>query len=141
MKIIDVPLVGWEPTYAHLQDAGADLVSRVDAFIEGNGGVKLIPTGTYLNVPEGYEAQIRPRSGLALKFSVTVLNTPGTVDAGYTGEVGVIIINCGPEIFYVERGMKIGQLVFNEIVHARFVRVESHTETARKDGGFGSTGA
>jgi len=127
------------PSYAHPYDAGADLCSAVTADIEP-GAARLIPTGIRVAVPSGYEIQIRPRSGLALKHGVTILNTPGTVDSGYRGVVGVILINHGREPFTVERGDRIAQLVLARVETASYVAVESLPESERGDGGFGSTG-
>lgn len=104
------------------------------------GGRALIPTGLKLALPAGYEAQIRPRSGLALKHGITVLNTPGTIDSDYRGDVGVILINHGTEPFVVEQGDRVAQLVINEIIQGVFVEVDVLTETERGVGGFGHTG-
>ncbi len=101
---------------------------------------KLIPTGLYLEIPAGFEAQVRPRSGLALKKGITVLNAPGTIDADYRGEVGVILINLSEEIFTVENGDRIAQLVFAAVSQPDLVQVENLSETDRGTGGFGSTG-
>lgn len=127
------------PDYAHPYDAGADLRSRISCVIEP-AEAKLVPTGIRVAVPQGYELQVRPRSGLALKHGVTVLNTPGTVDSGYRGEVGVILINHGLEPFMVKRGDRIAQLVLARVETASYVAVESLPESERGDGGFGSTG-
>jgi dUTP pyrophosphatase len=127
------------PTYATASAAGADLVAAEDATISP-GGVHAVATGIALAIPEGYEGQVRPRSGLALKHGVTVLNAPGTIDADYRGEVRVILINHGSEPFKVARGDRIAQLVIAPVAPARFERVEALPATARGDGGFGSTG-
>jgi len=127
------------PSYAHPYDAGADLCSAVTADIEP-GATRLIPTGIRVAVPSGYEIQIRPRSGLALKHGVTVLNTPGTVDSGYRGVVGVILINHGKSVFHVERGDRIAQAVLTRVETAVFEQVDALPESERGDGGFGSTG-
>lgn len=100
----------------------------------------LIPTGLFLEIPEGFECQVRPRSGLALKKGITVLNSPGTIDADYRGEVGVILINLSDETFVVENGERIAQLVFAEYKQAKWIETEVLTETERGAGGFGSTG-
>ena len=100
----------------------------------------LIPTGLFLEIPEGYECQVRPRSGLAFKKGITVLNAPGTIDADYRGEVGVILINLSNEEFVVEDGERIAQLVFAEYKQAEWVETAVLTETERGEGGFGSTG-
>ena len=104
------------------------------------GGRALIPTGLKIALPVGYEAQVRPRSGLALKYGITVLNTPGTIDSDYRGDVGVILMNHGSEPFVVEQGDRIAQLVINEIIQGVFVEVDVLTETERGAGGFGHTG-
>jgi dUTP pyrophosphatase len=104
------------------------------------GERKLIPAGIAIALPEGYEAQVRPRSGLALKHGVTVLNAPGTVDADYRGEVGVILINLGQEPFSVTRGMRIAQMIIAPYTQARWEPVAALEESARGTGGFGSTG-
>lgn len=127
------------PSYAHKGDAGLDLYSVEEKIIE-NGSSALIKTGIKIELPEGTEAQVRPRSGLALKNAITVLNSPGTIDEGYRGEVGVILINHGKEIFKVEKGMKIAQMVIQKVVKAEIVEVEDLSDTSRSEGGFGSTG-
>jgi dUTP pyrophosphatase len=101
----------------------------------------LVPTGVSIALPEGYEAQIRPRSGLALKNGLTVLNTPGTIDADYRGEIQVILINLGQEPFEISPGMRIAQMIIAPVSAPELLRVESLSETARGAGGFGSTGA
>ena len=101
---------------------------------------ELVPTGIYLEIPPGFEAQVRPRSGLAAKSAVTVLNTPGTIDADYRGEVKVILINLGKENFTVKRGDRIAQLVFAPVVRAQFEKTSDLSESVRGTGGFGSTG-
>jgi dUTP pyrophosphatase len=127
------------PAYATASAAGADLVAAEDATI-APGAVHAVATGIALAIPQGYEGQVRPRSGLALKHGVTVLNAPGTIDADYRGEVKVILINHGPAPFKVARGDRIAQLVIAPVAPARFERVEALPATARGDGGFGSTG-
>ncbi|MCB1556290.1 MAG: dUTP diphosphatase [Alphaproteobacteria bacterium] len=129
------------PTYATAQSAGMDLTAALEEAIELAPGERaLIPTGLSIALPAGYEAQVRPRSGLALKHGVTVLNSPGTIDADYRGEIGVILINHGQEDFTIERGMRIAQMVIarHETVH--WTVVQELNETARGQGGFGSTG-
>ena len=101
----------------------------------------MVPTGLYFEIPAGFEIQVRPRSGLAAKKGVTVLNTPGTIDAGYRGEVGVILVNHGEQPFSVERGMKVAQIVVAPVVRAEIVETDATDATARGTGGFGSTGA
>ena len=127
------------PRKAHEDDAAFDLRSRVDAVIP-SGKITLVPTGVFMELPVGYEAQVRPRSGLALKHGITVLNTPGTIDAGYRGEVGVILINAGPADFTISRGDRIAQMVVQELADVQLVAAEKLSETNRGTGGFGSTG-
>jgi dUTP pyrophosphatase len=133
----DLPL----PAYETAQSAGMDLVAANDAPVTlAPGGRAMVPTGLAIALPAGYEAQIRPRSGLAAKNGVTVLNTPGTVDADYRGEVKVILINLGDDAFEIERGMRIAQMVIAPVIQASFTEVDTLPETARGTGGFGSTG-
>ena len=127
------------PRKAHEDDAAFDLRSRVDAVIP-SGKITLVPTGVFMELPVGYEAQVRPRSGLALKHGITVLNTPGTIDAGYRGEVGVILINAGPADFTVARGDRIAQMVVQQLADVELVAAEQLSDTSRGAGGFGSTG-
>ena len=127
------------PRKAHEDDAAFDLRSRVDAVIP-SGKITLVPTGVFMELPVGYEAQVRPRSGLALKHGITVLNTPGTIDAGYRGEVGVILINAGPADFTVARGDRIAQMVVQKLADVELVGAEQLSDTNRGTGGFGSTG-
>lgn len=127
------------PAYAHPGDAGMDLTSIEDVFIS-SGTAKLIHTGISIQLPEGTEAQIRPRSGLALKHSISVLNSPGTIDEGYRGEIGVILINHGKNDFHVEIGMKIAQMVIKPVLTVAIEEKDELTDTIRGQGGFGSTG-
>lgn len=127
------------PVRAHPADAGLDLHSAVDLDIPP-GETRLVGTGLALELPPGTEAQVRPRSGLALTYSVTVLNTPGTIDEGYRGEVGVILINHGQRVFEVRRGMKVAQLVVQPTLAVEIVAVDALSNTSRGTGGFGSTG-
>ena len=127
------------PAYAHPGDAGMD-VRSIENVTLAPGARALVRTGLVLELPPDAEAQVRPRSGLALKHGVTVLNTPGTIDAGYRGEVGVILINLGAEPFVVEKGMKIAQLVVAPVAQAEIVEVSAVDATDRGAGGFGSTG-
>ena len=127
------------PSYAHPGDAGMD-VRSVEELVVEPGGRKLVRTWLVMMLPPGYEAQVRPRSGLALKNGVTVLNTPGTIDEGYRGEVGVILANLGAEPFRVEKGAKIAQIVIAPCTRAEIVETAEIDETARGTGGFGSTG-
>ena len=131
------------PTYHSEHAAGLDVVAGVpaDAPVELAPGARaLIPTGFALELPAGYEAQLRPRSGLALKSGVTVLNSPGTIDADYRGEVKVLLVNLGAESFVVRRGERIAQLVVTRVEHVRIEPVSELGGTSRGDGGFGSTG-
>lgn len=127
------------PSYAHPGDAGADL-HAAEAVSLAPGERKLVATGVRIALPDGYVGLVHPRSGLAVKHGVTVLNTPGTIDAGYRGEIKVILINLGEEPFSIEPGDRIAQLVVQRFERARFVSVETLPESARGAGGFGSTG-
>ncbi len=127
------------PQYAHPGDAGLDLVS-IEAQTILPGESRLIRTGIAIELPENTEAQVRPRSGLALKHQITVLNTPGTIDAGYRGEVCVILINHGTKAFQVEPGMRIAQMVITSFIRVTVEAVEALEDTVRSAGGFGSTG-
>lgn len=127
------------PAYAHPSDAGMDIRSVADLVIPA-GKRALVPTGLVMLLPPMYEAQVRPRSGLALKSGVTVLNTPGTIDSGYRGEVGVILANFGDADFTVKKGDKIAQLVIAPVTQPEIVETDVVDETDRGAGGFGSTG-
>jgi dUTP pyrophosphatase len=132
------------PAYATAGAAGADIeaaLGELETIVLAPGQWGLIPTGLMLQIPEGFEVQLRPRSGLAAKQGVTVLNAPGTIDWDYRGEIKVILINHGPEPFSVRRGMRIAQLVVAPVVRASFVPQTALEETARGSGGFGSTGS
>lgn len=131
------------PAYQTVGAAGLDLVAAVppDAPITLNpGAFALIPTGLTLEIPENFEAQVRPRSGLAFKHGVTVLNSPGTIDCDYRGELGVLLINHGPRDFLVARGERIAQIVFAPYVQAQLIEAEDLSTSSRGAGGFGSTG-
>ncbi|TXI85107.1 MAG: dUTP diphosphatase [Crocinitomicaceae bacterium] len=129
------------PAYETSASAGMDVRANLDEAIELKPLERaLIKTGLFMEIPVGFECQVRPRSGLALKKGITVLNSPGTVDADYRGEVGVILINLSNESFVVEDGERIAQLVFAEVAQAEWTQVEELTETNRGAGGFGSTG-
>jgi dUTP pyrophosphatase len=118
-----------------------DIAASIKENIEINPGEKsIIPTGLILSIPKGFEVQIRPRSGLAAKKGISVLNTPGTIDADYRGEIKVILINLGKENFIVENGLRIAQMVVCPIVQANFEEVKDLDKTTRGEGGFGSTG-
>ena len=127
------------PGSAHA--AGLDIAAAVDGPVTlAPGEIRLIPAGFYMALPPGWEAQVRPRSGLALKHGVTCVNSPGTIDADYRGEVCVILGNVGRETFVVKRGLRIAQMVIAAVTRAAVVEVEMLSETARGDGGFGHTG-
>lgn len=130
-----------EPVYSSPAASGADLKADLteDLIIKA-GATALVPTGIYLEIPSGYEGQVRPRSGLAAKSGITVLNTPGTIDSDYRGEVKVILINLSPADFTVKRGDRIAQLVFCPVVRAQFEKKIELTDSDRGSGGFGSTG-
>jgi dUTP pyrophosphatase len=136
---LDLPV----PTYQTADAAGLDLMAAVPADNPvrlAPGAYAMIPTGISVAIPEGYEAQVRPRSGLAAKYGVTVLNAPGTIDADYRGEIGVILINHGPNTFDVARGQRIAQLVISPVIRVDVTIVSRLAETDRGGGGFGSTG-
>ena len=127
------------PTYAHPGDAGADL-HAAEARILAPGERALIGTGVSIALPDGFAAFVVPRSGLAAKHGITVLNSPGTIDADYRGEIGVLLINHGPAAFTIKRGERIAQMVIAAVVRADLVTVTELSETDRGAGGFGSTG-
>ena len=129
------------PVYATSQSAGMDLRANIDAPITLHPMERrLIPTGLHIALPEGYEAQVRPRSGLALKHGLTVLNSPGTIDADYRGEVGVLLINLSQEDFVINDGERIAQMVIARHEQADFIIVEELDQTERGEGGYGHTG-
>lgn len=142
---VDIPTIKKHkanfPKYASTDAAGAD----VEAFLEQEitlapGESVLVPTGLSFAIPPGYEIQVRPRSGLALKNQITVLNTPGTIDADYRGELGVILINHGIKPFVISPGMRIAQIILAPVLHANFLATDILTATSRGAGGFGHTG-
>lgn len=158
---INIPVINKSnnklPEYAHEGDAGFDFRANVEeikndeylfdatksnatTIIINPGGRALIPTGLYMEIPKGYELQIRPRSGLALKYGITVLNTPGTIDAIYRGNIGVILKNDGTKPFMVEQGDRIAQGVLNKVEKANFIKADSLNETDRSDSGYGKSG-
>ena len=158
---INVPVINKSsnelPKYAHKGDAGFDLRANVEEIKNDNylfnairfnattiilnpGGRVLIPTGLYMAIPEGYELQIRPRSGLALNHGITVVNTPGTIDATYRGNIGVILKNDGTEPFIIEQGDRIAQGVLNKVEEANLIETDSLDETDRSDSGYGKSG-
>jgi len=133
----DLPL----PAYETADSAGMDLRAAVAEPVRLEAGARaLIPTGLSMALPSGFEGQVRPRSGLALKYGISMVNSPGTIDADYRGEVGVILINLGQEAFIVERGDRIAQLVIAPMTQAQISEAESLPESGRGGGGFGSTG-
>ncbi|MCX7904384.1 MAG: dUTP diphosphatase [Caloramator sp.] len=133
----DLPL----PKYMTKGSVGLDLYANVkeDTIIFPNE-IRLIPTGISVSLPDGYEAQIRPRSGLALKHGISLVNTPGTIDSDYRGEINLILINFGKEPFTIRRGDRIAQMVINKVEIAEVIEVEELDNTERGEGGFGSTG-
>lgn len=134
---LDLPL----PKYMSEQAAGMDLLACVEEpVIVKRNEIQLIPTGIKIALPSGYEAQIRPRSGLALKHGITLVNTPGTIDADYRGEIKIIIINLGSEDFVVNRGERIAQMVLNKIEQIKWEAVDELEDSQRGAGGFGHTG-
>ena len=145
MNEVSIKVVAQEgaaiPEYKTLGAAGADVCALVDSPVELNPGDRaLIGTGLFFAIPDGYEIQVRPRSGLAAKNGVTVLNTPGTIDSDYRGELKVILINLGKEKFTVNKGDRIAQIVAAPVTRAAFAVVDSLDQTERGSGGFGSTG-
>ncbi len=133
----DLPL----PAYKTQHASGMDMCAAVtEPLVIAPGERALVPTGFAVAVPAGYEAQVRPRSGLAIAHGITVLNSPGTIDADYRGEVKLIVINHGAEPFTVERGLRLAQMVIQPVAQAALVEVESLDETQRSAGGFGPTG-
>ncbi|MBW3619012.1 MAG: dUTP diphosphatase [Actinobacteria bacterium] len=141
---LDLPVVRLDPdavlpTYAHAGDAGLDLAANEDLTLPPRGRAA-VATGLAVAVPDGWVGLVHPRSGLALRQGLTVANAPGTIDAGYRGEVKVILVNLGDEEVVITRGDRIAQLVLQQVGHARVVEVESLDDTTRGAGGFGSTG-
>jgi dUTP pyrophosphatase len=129
------------PAYETEHSAGMDLRAFIhDTILLAPMQRQLIPTGLFIELPVGYEAQIRPRSGLALKHGITVLNSPGTIDADYRGEIKVLLINFGNETFEIKKGERIAQMLISQHTTAEFVLVETLSETNRGEGGYGSTG-
>lgn len=127
------------PVYKTAGAAGADICAGDDGFIEPGGRVS-VPTGFFMEIPEGYEAQIRPRSGLARKYGIGMLNSPGTIDSDYRGEVHVLLYNSSNERFYYKKGDRIAQMIFVKVEKAEFVISAELADTERGSGGFGSTG-
>ena len=139
LPVLVVAKPGFEPTYATPGDAGADLRSTKKLSINP-GGRELVPTGVSIALPAGYVGLVHPRSGLALKHGVTVLNAPGTIDAGYRGEIMVTLYNSSSEAFEIETGDRIAQLLIQSVEQARFIQVEKLPESSRGQAGLGSTG-
>ncbi|AUT00261.1 dUTP diphosphatase [Nostoc sp. CENA543] len=139
LKIQKLTELAITPRYEHYNDSGLDLFSIEELEIPSKES-RIIHTGIAIELPQGTEAQIRPRSGLALNHQITVLNTPGTVDEGYRGEIGVILINHGKKPFHVTRGMKIAQMVITPVIRVEVEQVDGLSNTSRGTGGFGSTG-
>lgn len=139
LKIIKLREQAVIPRYEHNNDSGLDLISIEDVEIE-SGESRLVKIGISIELPPNTEAQIRPRSGLALKHKITVLNTPGTIDEGYRGEIGVILINHGKTSFQVRQGMKIAQMVIAPVIRVTLEEVDYLSGTTRGPRGFGSTG-
>lgn len=129
------------PGYQTMGSAGADLCAFIEAPLTIQPGrTELVPTGVFIEIPEGYEAQVRPRSGLALKHGITLLNTPGTIDSDYRGEIKIIMTNLGTEPFTVENRMRIAQIVFAKVYRGEFLETDRLDETARNEKGFGHSG-
>lgn len=139
IKVVRLHEAAQLPRYEHVDDSGMDLFAIAPHTIQP-GDTALIPTGIAIEIPLGIEAQVRPRSGLALKHAITLVNTPGTIDAGYRGEIGVIVINHGKQAFEVLKGMKIAQMVIAPVIRAELEEVDSLSDSMRGSGGFGSTG-
>lgn len=130
------------PAYQTVGSAGCDVYAAIDeAMVVESGDSVLVPAGFKMALPQGWEVQVRPRSGLAVRHGITVLNTPGTIDSDYRGEVRVVLINHGPDAFTIQRGERIAQLVLAPVHQIRWESVETLDETERGTGGFGSTGA
>ena len=129
------------PKYETIGSSGMDLSANIDNYIEIQPGESaIIPTGLSISIPKNYEVQIRPRSGLAAKQQITVLNTPGTIDSDYRGEIKIILINHGDKKFKVEKGLRIAQMVVCPVIQAEIIEVNELEDTKRGQGGFGSTG-
>lgn len=141
MNMIKIKYTNNSPMYQSLEAAGADIKADIekDIVIKPLQRV-VVPTGIFLEIPEGYEAQVRPRSGLAAKHGITVLNSPGTIDSDYRGEIKVILINLSDEEFIIKNGERIAQMIIAPVVQADFVKDTVLNETSRGNGGFGSTG-
>ncbi|MFQ5751004.1 MAG: dUTP diphosphatase [bacterium] len=139
VKIKKLQQTAHVPHYVHEGDSGADLFSTINCSLKPMARIA-VPTGLSAEVPKGFELQVRPKSGLALNSGLTVLNTPGTIDYGYRGEIKVILINLSSETYHIKIGQKIAQLVVAPVAYAEFKEEQELSETARGEGGFGSTG-
>ncbi len=129
------------PEYKTSGSAGADICALLDESVALRPGeTALVPTGLFIEIPEGYEAQIRPRSGLAIHHGITLLNSPGTIDSDYRGEIKIIMTNLGKNDFIISRGMRIAQIVFNKVYRGYFIKIDELSITDRNDGGFGHSG-
>lgn len=129
------------PEYMSAEASGMDLYAAVKEDKELKPGeIFLVPAGICMSIPVGYEAQIRPRSGLSLKYGISIVNSPGTIDSDYRGEIGIILINLGKRDFLIKRGMRIAQLILQEVIRGDIEIIESLDETERNSGGFGHTG-
>ncbi len=140
LPVLLVAEPGFEPIYAQPGDAGADLRST-ESLVLAPGERRTVPTGVKIALPAGYAGFVHPRSGLAAKFGITIVNAPGTVDAGYRGELKVTLLNTGSEEFEISRGDRIAQLVIQKIEIAQFIQVSELPESSRGEAGFGSTGS
>ena len=145
MKRLQVPVLyekgSYEPVYSSHGASGADIKAFLpEPLVIPPGGRVIVPTGIRMEIPQGFEGQVRPRSGLALKYGITVLNTPGTIDSDYRGELKIILVNLGQDSFTIESGDRIAQIVFAAVTQADFTAEESLEGSHRGSGGFGSTG-
>jgi dUTP pyrophosphatase len=138
VKILRIHPEAYIPKYEHLGDSGADVYS-IDDYVLQPFERKAFATGISLEIPLGFEVQVRPKSGLALTNGITVLNTPGTIDSGYRGEVKVILINLGTEPYHIKKGQKIAQLVVAPVIFGNFIEVNNLSDSERGNQGFGST--
>ena len=130
------------PEYSSQEAAGADLCALItDDIVIKPGERQIVPTGLHLQIPSGFEGQVRPRSGLAFKHGITVLNSPGTIDSDYRGEVKVILINLGDEVYTIKNGDRIAQILFSQVIRGEFISTKDLEITERGSGGFGSTGS
>ena len=141
VRVLDEGTVMPIPSYESEGSSGLDLRAAVkEEVIVNSGEIKLIPTGLAVSIPHGYEGQIRPRSGLALKYGIGVANSPGTIDSDYRGEIGIIVINWGKRPFTIKRGDRIAQMVITKVCRADIIEVDDLDSTTRGEGGFGHSG-